>query len=250
MEDNAYIGGSIAELVFLIAGIRLARLSVRTSEAPERLLGAAFLVWSLSYLFWQLPIALGNESSLATPLFFISRLASDAGTLIFALFIRVVFRKQERWAVWLVAIVALCAVFGIVGSLSVGDWESTRPLSNPWYWVEMGCGGIVSVWMGAEGVSQYIRSRQRLRLGLCEPLACNRYLLWSLTAVTWLILDVVVIANDVTFELTRVWLASLDILLGSLEFGGIALIWLVFFPPRFYRRWISDAASTAQAEGS
>jgi hypothetical protein len=50
MEENAYIGGAIAGLFYLIAGIRLFRLSLRTGEAPERLLGVTFLVWSLSYL--------------------------------------------------------------------------------------------------------------------------------------------------------------------------------------------------------
>ena len=50
MEESAYIGGVVAGIGFLIAGVRLYRLSVRTSEASERLLGVAFLVWSLSYL--------------------------------------------------------------------------------------------------------------------------------------------------------------------------------------------------------
>ena len=45
MEESAYIGGVIAGLAFFIAGFRLVRLSVRTGEAPERLLGATFLVW-------------------------------------------------------------------------------------------------------------------------------------------------------------------------------------------------------------
>ncbi len=61
MEESAYIGGVIAGLFYLVAGIRLVRLSLRTHEAPERLLGATLLLWSLSYLFWQLPIALANE---------------------------------------------------------------------------------------------------------------------------------------------------------------------------------------------
>jgi hypothetical protein len=246
MEDNAYIGGAIAGLVYLVAGIRLTRLSMRTGEAPERLLGITFLVWSFSYLFWQLAIALGNES-LVTPLSFISRLATETGLITFALFLRTVFRKQERWALWLVAIVALCSVVGIAGSLRVGDWESTRPLSNPWYWVEAGSGLISTLWMGIEGVAQYVKARQRLRFGLCERLVCNRYLLWSVTAVAWLVLEVVVAVNDITFERTGVWLPTLDALLGAFELLGIALIWFVFFPPTAYRRWLDRSPETARA---
>jgi heme/copper-type cytochrome/quinol oxidase subunit 4 len=246
MEDDAYIGGAIAGLLYLVAGTRLARLSVRTGEAPERLLGLTFLVWSFSYLFWQLAIALGNES-LDTALFFISRLATVTGVFTLALFLRVVFRNQASWARWLVAVVALCSVVGIGGSLWVGDWESTRPLSNPWYWVEALSGITVTAWMGVEGVTQYFRARQRLQLGLCEPLVCNRYLLWSLVAASWMSLAVVVPINDITFELTGVWLATLDVLLGIFEFCGIALIWFVFFPPRFYQRWIEGSAGSARA---
>jgi hypothetical protein len=130
MKESAYIGGVAAGLAFLIAGTRLLRLSVQTGEAPERLLGATFLLWSLSYLFSGLGIALGSES-LITPFMFIGHL--------------------------------------------------------------------------------------------------------------------IVIVSDITFERIGVWSATLDSLVGTLELTAIALIWLVFFPPHFYQRWIDDSVRTALA---
>ena len=34
-----------------------------------------------------------------------------------------------------------------------------------------------------------------------------------------------------------------DQLMGSLEMLTIAIVWLAFFPPRFYRSWIERAAT-------
>jgi hypothetical protein len=249
MEDNAYIGGAIAGFVYLIAGARLIRLSIKTSELPERLLGATFLVWSVSYLFWQLAIALGNES-LVTPFLFIGHLAAEAGQLTFLLFMWLVFRRRERWALWLVAGLALCSMIGVGGSIWVGDLESTSPLSNPFYWMEILSGTGLEVWTLAEGFNHYRMARQRLRLGLCDPLVCNRYLLWGLTGLIWTILEVVIVANDIVYELTGVWVATMDYLLAGLELGAIAMIWLVFFPPRFYQQWVGNTAETVQAGGS
>jgi putative Ca2+/H+ antiporter (TMEM165/GDT1 family) len=245
MEDSAYIGGAIAGLFYLIAGIRLMRLSLRTGETPEQLLGVTMLVWSLSYLTWQLPIALGDDW-MSLQLFFAGHISEDIGTITFALFLRLVFRSQERWANWLVATVAGCAVFGVIGSAWVGDWEALLPLSNPWWWLESLAFPITVVWMGFEGLHHYRMARQRVRLGLCEPLVCNRYLLWGLTGVAWTIYQVVMIVQQIEYERTQVWSASIDAAVGVIELVAVALISLIFFPPGFYQRWIDRIASARE----
>jgi putative Ca2+/H+ antiporter (TMEM165/GDT1 family) len=246
MEENGYLGGAIAGLFYLIAGTRLVRLSLRTGEAPERLLGLTFLVWSLSYLFWQLPIALAN-GWMELQLFFLGRVLDDIGSVAFAMFLRVVFRNQVRWASWLVVAVAGCGIFGVVGSAMVGDWEALLPLSNPWWWLEVVAFQITVIWMGVEGFHHYRMARQRMRLGLCEPLICNRYLLWGLTGLTWTIYQSAMIAQQIEYERTQVWSTSMDTAVAVLEFGALAMISLVFFPPGFYRRWINRATPEAKA---
>jgi putative Ca2+/H+ antiporter (TMEM165/GDT1 family) len=183
------------------------------------------------------------------PLFFLGRVFEDIGTVTFALFLRLVFRRQERWATWLVVGVAVFAIVGVIGSAWVGDWEALLPMSNPWWWLEVVTFPITVIWMGSEGFHHYCMARQRLRLGLCEPLTCNRYLLWGLAGVAWTIYQCALITQQIEYERTQVWSTSMDAAIGVLEFFAIVLISLVFFPPDFYRRWINRATPVAEAAG-
>jgi hypothetical protein len=129
----------------------------------------------------------------------------------------------------------------------IGDWEGFYPLSNPWYWLEF-VGSIAPMgWMIAEGFVQYSKARQRRRLGLCAPLVCNRFLLWGLAGMLWLLLELSLIAENAVYELTQRWSDSLDLLTGSLEVAPVALVWLAFFPPDRYRRRIEGTAGPLTA---
>jgi hypothetical protein len=246
VDEGAYIGGLIAGLAYLIMGVRLSRLGLRTGEAPERLLGVTFLVWGVSYLLWALPIALSNEA-IAVPCFAAGRLLNDIGVLTSALFMRLVFRSRERWAQWLVAGVALGLLVGLAGSISVGDWAGFDPFVSYWWWLERSAAVVSVLWISFEGFSQYRMARQRLRLDLCDPLVCNRYLLWGVVGATWTTWEVAAIVQSIEYEITQVWSATMDSLVGGLEIAAIALIGLVFFPPAVYRHWINrvDVADAA-----
>ena len=47
------------------------------------------------------------------------------------------------------------------------------------------------------------------------------------------------------YETTSQFTATWDTLIGGLEIVSVTLIWLVFFPPAFYRRWIEGSAGVA-----
>jgi len=241
VEDDVYIGGVIAGLVYLVAGYRLLRLSFKTKKNPERLLGAMFLFWSLSYLFWQLGLALG-ESPLVTPLMFVDNATNQAGQIALALFLRLVFRRDERWAGWLTGVMASAMALGVVGSAWVGDWEGARPLSNPWYPL-LNVRLVVSFWLMAEGIRHYRMARQRLRLGLCKPMDRNRYLLWGLTGAVWLAVDLGALVSEIFHETMGAWSPTLDAMIGAGELVAIGLIWAVLFPPRAYQRWVERTGS-------
>ena len=136
------------------------------------------------------------------------------GSVAFAFFTRSVFRRREAWARWLVAAILIGLVAGLAGSLLLGDWTGGDPIGNPWYWPKWACGTAPLVWMGAEGFSHYVKARQRRKLGLCEPLACNRYLLWGLAGVLWAVLEFVVIGQDAVYQHTGAWS-------GSVGLGGL-----------------------------
>jgi hypothetical protein len=207
LDASAYFGGAFAGFFYLVAGIRLVRLSVRTGQAAERLLGSSFLLWSVSYLCWQVPIA-DPDHVLATPLFFAGRVVNYIATVLCVVFSRLVFRNQKRWATGFVIGIAIGLSVGVAGSAAVGDWEGIHPLSNPWWWLEWLAYSAAMSWVGVEGLVEYSKARQRRRLGLCDALVCNRYLLWGLAGVLWALYALLLVAQTVHFERNQAWSGS------------------------------------------
>jgi hypothetical protein len=247
MEESAFLGGIVAGLLYFIVGLRLIHLSWRTQELPEFLLGTSLFVWGLSYFCWQIPIATANHP-LTQPLFFAGRVFTHAGTILFATFVWIAFRNRARWAKYLVIAIAIGLFAGVAGSIAVGDWEGIRPLSNPWWWVDWAIGLLAMGWVGVEGFIEYPKARQRMRLGLCDPLACNRFLIWGITGVVWAAYSWILLYQNIEFEIHAFWSIAIDRANGIVETTGVVLVWLIFFPPRFYQRWIAGAAPAAQPE--
>jgi hypothetical protein len=106
--------------------------------------------------------------------------------------------------------------------------------------------------MATEGFTQYSKARRRRQLGLCAPQICNRYLLWSLAGSLWLILEVVDGAQYIVYQRTGQWSDSVTVLIACLEIAPAGIIWLVFFPPTFYRKWVNRLVANVDAaeEGS
>jgi hypothetical protein len=252
VEDYAYyIGNSFAGLVYLVVGIRLYAMSARNAQTPDRLLSVTFVLWALSYFLYDIPSLLVYGEALLPPLFsFGSAFALYLADITFAVFTRAVFRNQERWALWLVAGMVGCVIVGVAGSVWVGDWGVEYPLSHPWWWVTHVGSAAPSVWMATEGFTQYSKARRRRQLGLCAPQVCNRYLLWGLAGSLWLFLEVVDGAQYIAYQSTGQWSESLTVLVACFEIAPAGIIWLVFFPPTFYRNWIDNRATVADsAEG-
>ena len=246
MEDHAYLGELVAAIAYLTAGVRLLRLSLRTGEAPERLLGVSFALMGTSYLFYTIPVIVGIES-LWTPFTFAGRITFDIGVVPFALFTRVVFRRDDSWAAWLVYGCAVFLSLGVIFSLAAGDAEGMT-LSNWWFWLEWVGYAVPSAWMSVEAFLAYAGAKKRKQVGLCGALVANRFLLWAFHGLFGVAACLSVILMYSEYSTTQTFSAWTDRLLGGLEMGSVATLWLVFFPPAFYRRWIKGAAPAATAE--
>jgi hypothetical protein len=238
MEASAYIGGVIVCLGYLIAGVRLWRLSVKTQQKPERLLSVALLLWGLAYVGWQVPLILSDES-LLTPLYFSARILTDAGTVVSALFLRLVFRPNSGIAGVFVTVIAASVILGVTGSAWVGDWGALYPLRNLWWWLEWAAVILSVAWIGIEGFHHYGNAKLRHHLGLCDAIVCNRYLLWGFTGVGWAIYEAIYALQQIEFEVTGSYSAWMDAVASTLELIPIACIWLIFFPPNAYQRWVA-----------
>ena len=243
MEQNAFIMDAIAGVIYLVVGVRLYLLSRRTRHAPEHFIALAFLCWGLGYALYDIPyLFTAGDQSIAPYFAYTSVLAFNLGNVGFALFTKEVFRKQQRWAGWLVVAIAVCLVLGSAGSAWVGDWEQVDPLANPGYWLQTLGGLAPLVWMGVEGLAHYGSARKRLKIGLCAPLTCHHFLLWGLAGALWSGLEIVLVIQDFIYLSAGDWSGALGIVNGLLEIVPIGMMWLVFFTPARYRRWIEGAA--------
>jgi hypothetical protein len=57
--------------------------------------------------------------------------------------------------------------------------------------------------------------------------------------------EFVATAQNIEYQLTQELSAAMDYLLMTTELISISMVWLVFFPPAVYRRWIQRAAPAA-----
>jgi hypothetical protein len=243
MEQHAFIMEATAGAILLIVGARLALLSRQTREVPERLISLAFLLWALGYALYDIPYVFTEGDESVAPFFaYTSILAFNVGNVVLAVFIKRVFRKEERWADWLVVAIAICFAVGLAGSAWVGDWEQYDPVGNPGYWPQTVGDYAVPAWMGFEGIAHYLKMRRRLEIGLCTPLACHHFLLWGLAGSLWVSLELVIVLQDFVYLSAGDWSVALAIANGLLELVPIGMIWLIFFAPAGYRRWIDGAA--------
>jgi hypothetical protein len=245
VEESAYIGSAAASLVYFVLGARLVRLGIRTRSTAEKLLGLVFLFWALSYVLWIIPVVGQLQPTLESQLLIASRLTTNLGGAGFAFFPLLAFRRGSIWAKWLTASIAICLIFGSVGSGWAGDPEGIKPLSNAWWWFDW-LGEIVpAIWIGAEGLHHYGTTRPRVRLGLCEPIVGHRFLLWGIAGVSWTLLDFVVVGQYVEFWATHSWSGTLDKFVGFCEITALAMIWLAYFAPAAYQRKINASAVLA-----
>jgi len=237
MSESAWIGELTAGIIYLIVGIRLARLASRTGERPERLLSNMFFFTAISYAFYVVPL-ISSAEALWTPFNFAGRVSYLPAPILVALFTRDVFRSESRLSTFMVYATAVLLVVGLCGSMMVNDWEGFE-LGSPFFWLEWVGYTIPYAWAGFEAFGQYLPSRRRRRLGLCDPMVCNRLLLWGLFGAIQVGLSLVLLQMYAEFATDSAFSTLTDGLAGVLEVISLTLVWFVFFPPRFYRKLFS-----------
>ena len=245
--ENAYLFELLAGGIYLIAGLRLASLARRTKAIPERLLAAAFLCFGLSYVTYQLPVMLEAESIWSA---FAGRILSNMGSCFLLGFVWRVFRPGVAWATALVWANVLLFLAGVSLSALEGDFEG-YDLGNPWFWLEWWGYTVPYVWLITEANLAYLEARKRSRIGLSDLMVRNRYLMWGLHGAFALVANFVTLGMYRAYAVTKVWQASWDMWFGLFRMLSLAAMWLVFFPPAFYLRFLDRRqAASDRSEGS
>jgi hypothetical protein len=241
MEEYAYLASIFASAFYLVASVRLLRLSRRTGERAERLLGFYFGLSSAYYLTYNLPSLLGFDSWTISAEWAIEWLYV-LGVFPYLLFIRSAFRPEDTRAGVLVGI---CSILLLTGTVMGGlDGRGVYSLDNPWFLTQWVGYTVPCVWMCWEALLSRQGAQKRVRIGLCAPVVANRYLLLALFGG----FQIFACLADLSYaaDLDGNETASLfsSALLGGTEIASVVVLWFAFFPPSFYSNWITQRAET------
>jgi hypothetical protein len=230
----------IAEVSYVLVGIDLLRRSSQTRGLPELFLGLAFAFNGLSYFFTDLPIITGNDAILHE-FSYIGRSFAALCALTIAAFTWRVFRVEASWSKWLFWADGLLLLLGLAVAAIEGDWEGSYPLTYKGFWFEW-LGGIVPfIWLAAESLHAYARSRRKVRLGLGDPIVTNRFFLIGLYGVLATCTYPIFLWMYIDYERNGSWSEPWSAFVGTVEVFSLVALWISFAAPRFYRRWIGSA---------
>jgi hypothetical protein len=245
MQEDAYVAEFLAGIFYLGVGARLFRLAHRTGKVPERLLALFFAASGVSYTIYYVPDIFGSLA-FAGAWQFASRLAYLFAVVAILTFIRVTFRPDARWATGLGGLMVLVMSGGLVTAAVNGAWEGG--VESIGWWLEFGTYTAALAWFAWEAFSAWGGSRKRERIGLCDGVVANRYLLVALFGAFQVAACFAELAMEFEYAASHGVSALTDGLVGAMEVAGIAMLSLAFFSPEWYRRWLTR--QTPAATGS
>ncbi len=229
----------------LIVGGRLLKKALERGALPELLLGAALAFDGLEWLLWLI----GTYTPVAdTP--FAGHFVIGCRTGIFVsntfllLFVRTVFRADSNPALAFSGLVALMIATGLSVGVYRGDQMGFQS-DHPWIWLELAGTAIAMLWCFSEAAGHYLKMRRRIPLGLADPVVANRVLLWSCYAGAGVVSQSVYMTAVAITGIAGSYPFFFDAIMSAASSTGAIMIWLAFFPPVAYLRWVSRKFTTA-----
>ncbi|MDH3519678.1 MAG: hypothetical protein OEM49_04405 [Myxococcales bacterium] len=230
---------AVVIVVNIAVGGRLLWKGRSNGARPELLLGAALVLDGVEWVFWLLamngPLA---DTPAADLLGAACRVGIIAHNVCLLLFTRLVFRPQSRAVLGAILGLAAVMISSFVIGVALGDWLGYRS-DRVWIWLETVPQLLAYVWTSLESTRHYGRLRKRVVHGLADPVVANRLLLWALYGVTMFATEFVYLVSIGVATYAGEYPFLLDgIMIGFTSLSGV-MIWMAFYPPRAYKRWIS-----------
>ncbi len=250
----------IAMLLWIVAaigaGARLLRIGMRRNNRPAKLLGTYLLIaMGLGTVTMSIPMAHGAAPGASITWLDRALLAAGCslttiGICAILTFTREVFRRDSGWAKGVAIAIAAIVVMGLVGhGLTTGfDWQ----LGTGFGVLYLAGTLLANGWTSLESLLYYRLMRKRTKLGLADPLATHRFLLWGLGAgssVSLLLLCLVQEWMRVTLG-PEALLAFRSVALLAMAFFGLscAVCYLFAFAPAgWYARWLDPGRAATSA---
>jgi len=231
LEQQITFGEGIAGIVYLVAAARLYHRSRRNGEAAERMLAGAFAFIGMSSIIYT-SSTIPRFESLWTPLNFAGRILFMPAALSIAMFTRRVFRPDGTLAAYAVWANPVVFTIGVAGSVVFrSDWEGFST-GSPWFWMEWFAFTYPFAWAGTEAFLQYRQARRRVRLGLCDPLVCNRQLLWALFGTFYVCAHLVLFPQYAEYEASQLFGSFWDSAYGGTSVLAMAMMWHCGLPSK------------------
>ncbi len=228
------VGGALA--------IRMLRLAGRTRELPELTIGLHMATLVVGYLmeFAGREIA-SSQPTLGLWLRGTANLLYAVCIFVYLLFTWKVFASKRRWAPVAVVAMTLALVVGWSGEVWTTDFDfSEARFAAPWFWIAFVPRIIGVGWASAEAIAHHVKLRRRMRLGLANPLATNRILLWALAGLSEGLIYVAVTITILAGQPDGFLNGDAALWVSAFGVSGAACMWLGFFPPRRYQCWIEE----------
>ena len=227
------------------AGLRLAQLARRSSGLPiHAWASTTIFVGGVGLLGFGLGPGLADHSvTLARWVMLTSDALERLAMLMLAVFVWRVFGAGTPFR----AILLSAALVGMTASwtfvLLFQRWP--EPILDPGVQATSQLAFAAPfVWATVESWLERRRSRRQLALGLCDPAACHRSLLWALgcggfAASCFAAVFGVFLPDGAALE------QALTALRAALYTAVSVVVALAFFPPRGYVRWVEDGGRGA-----
>jgi len=228
-------------------GARLLRRSVRAGGGmPEGLLGVHLIgaIGLGSLLLGIASMSAYGSSPLSPGAFEAFVVAGNVATLVglgAALgFNALVFHGGERRALALAAAATALMCAGFVYYALAGGTKTPSALFGRSYWPLAGALALCDVWLVHDALAGRRQALRRLALGLADPMAVERMLLWAAASLSRLGLVLMAPVVNVLTDLTvrrdlAPWLLLLS---ASLILASCVSLWLMLVPSARYRRWV------------
>lgn len=227
----------------LVVGVRVLRRARRTRSMPERAIGVALLsagvfgytlIGGVPLLPWLSPTDLHLSVALGD-------LAVSIGCVALYLSTWRSFRPTQLWAAGVFLAAAL--VLGVTSLATLWTASFTLPYHERPWWHALGlaCQSLAFAWTSAEAIGSSLALRRRARLGLASPVVANRILTWGIASGCACVLTSL---YAVIWYRQQSLVPSLQAIsvLSVPGFAAAVAVWLAFYPPRFWLRWIARGA--------